>query len=159
LFIVAGEWVPVPQHARAADTAMAIVIHAIVENGVLRLIGVVVHLLTSILIAETVYFLLLVAQLVNFIKQILAKHVPVAVTALVVHPVVCIPQLRVLRGPMQVERQHVNHVVPVNIRQPPEEPIVIFAVLANIRQTPEEQPIVIKIALPARTKLRYNWSV
>jgi hypothetical protein len=90
---------------------------------------------------------------------LLVLLVQLAVTALVVHPIVCIPQLRVLQGPMQVERQHVNHVVPVNIQQPPEELIAIFAVRANILQTPEKQPIVIKIALPASTKLRYNWSV
>ena len=54
---------------------------------------------------------------------------------------------------MLTAQQHVNHVVPVNIRQPPEEPIVIFAVLANIRQQLEEQPIAIKVALPARTSV------
>ena len=66
-------------------------------------------------------------------------RVQVAVTALVVHPVVRIPQLRVLWGPMQVERQRVN-----------------FAVLVNIRPTPEEQLIVIKVALLASSKLQYN---
>jgi len=84
---------------------------------------------------------------------LLVLRVQVTVTALVVHPVVCIPQLRVLQGPMQVERQHANHVVPVNIRQPPGEPIVMFAVLANIQQTPEEQPIAIKVALLVRTSV------
>ena len=47
---------------------------------------------------------------------VLVLRVQVARSALVVHPVVRIPQLRVLRGPMQVER-HVNHAVPAHTRQ------------------------------------------
>ena len=89
--------------------------------------------------------------LIHSRKQIHANNaLPVHFRCRQMMQIVHIPLLLVLRGHMQVER-HVKHVVLVNIRQPPEEPIVIFAVLANIRQTPEEQPIAIKVALPART--------
>ena len=71
-------------------------------------------------------------------------RVQVTVTALVVHPVVCIPQLHVLQGPMQVERQHVICVVPehtmLKIKM---EEHVQFAVVANIPPLPEEPPIAI----------------
>ena len=73
---------------------------------------------------------------------LLVLRVQLAVTALVVHPVVHILQQRVLQGPMQVERQHVICVVPehtmLKIKM---EEHVQFAVVANIPPPPEEPPI------------------